>query len=137
MHCFTRGPNAHHGEGLYQVDRTLHYRDSRETRIFSFDRYNLSFRLPEIAKSLGERTCSHTGKGNFFVIEPVLIGGERKAYEVYFRVSRTGKNSLRLYVETAYVRDSDRESSQPRWRKINFFVIAYNTRSGRGIRAPK
>ena len=137
LHCFTRGPNTRRGEELHHVDRALHYSDSRETRIFCFDRYGLSFALPDIAKSLNQRPCFHAGRGNFFVTEPMDGSEGRKTYEVYFNVSRVNRGLLRLFVQTAYVRDSARGSSQPKRKKINFFVIAHNTRMGKEIKAPK
>ena len=49
LHCFTRG--ARKGE---VPDAALLYSDSRETRIFDFQRYELSKRLPEIVACLAE-----------------------------------------------------------------------------------
>ena len=109
LHCFTRGPNTHHNEELRHVDSALHYSDSRETRIFCFDRYALSSNLPKIAKSVDKRPCFHTGRGNFFVIELVSRSGEKREYEVYFQVSRARGGLLRLFVESAYVRDEEHE----------------------------
>ena len=119
------------------MDNALHYGDSRETRIFCFDRYNLSGKLPDIAKSLSNRPCFHAGRGNFFVTELMDVnGGRNENYEVYFRVSRDNRGLLRLFVQTAYVRDRNRGSAQPKRKKINFFVIAHNTRAGKKIKAP-
>ena len=69
--------------------------------------------------------------------EPMDGSEGRKTYEVYFNVSRVNRGLLRLFVQTAYVRDSARGSSQPKRKKINFFVIAHNTRMGKEIKAPK
>ena len=126
LHCFTRAPNTRLGEELRLVDSALQYSDSRETRIFSFDRYSLSFKLPDIAKSLGERPCFHAGRGNFLVPESVEVdrSGGREEYEMYFRVSKTGRNLLRLYVQTAYVREREPHSPQPGRKRINFFLTS-------------
>lgn len=136
MHCFTRGLNIHAGEELRHIDSDLHYSDSRETRIFSFARYKLSFNLPDIAKSVSERPCYHTGKGNFFVIDLVGSNGEKLEYEVYFQVSRERRGLLKLFVQSAYARD-ERHSSQPKKKKIGFFVIAQNIQSNKPINIPK
>lgn len=65
------------------------------------------------------------------------ISGEEQEYEVYFKVSREKNGALRLYVESAYIRGTGYDSAQPRKRKINFFVIAFNTQTGRPIKVPK
>ncbi len=41
----------------------MRYGDHRETRIFDFQRYELSKRLPAILETLAQRKCYHTGKG--------------------------------------------------------------------------
>lgn len=69
--------------------------------------------------------------------EPVDGSEGRKTYEVYFNVSRVNRGLLRLFVQTAYVRDRAHGFSQPKRKKINFFVIAHNTRVGKEIKAPK
>lgn len=139
LHCFTRGPSKRKGKALADYPEDLYYSDSRETRIFCFRRHCLSSRLPDIAKGIPNVPCYHTGKGNFFVIDlvdrpGVDAGGE---YEVYFKVSRQQRGLLRLFIESAYIRDSAHQSSQPRKKKINFFVIAYNTQVGKVIKLPK
>ena len=63
-------------------------------------------------------------------------GGGDENYEVYFRVSKDNRGLLRLFVQTAYVRDGKRGSAQSKRKKINFFVIAHNTRIGKKIKAP-
>ena len=57
-------------------------------------------------------------------------------YEVYFNVAREKDGILKLFVESAYVRDNTHASSQPKKKKINFFVIAYNTFQGKQIKIP-
>ena len=74
------------------MDSALHYGDSREKRIFCFDRYNLSAKLPDIAKALSSRPCFHAGRDNFFVAELVdFNGGRKESYEVYFKVLRENR----------------------------------------------
>ena len=133
MHTFTRGLK----EGEVVADELL-YRDSRETRVFDFERYELSKRLLEIIRQLDERRCYHTGHGNFFTIELVSEDGTSQEYEIYFKVSRASRKGwLNLYVESAYARDSGYQTSQPKKRKIGLQVIAYNITHGKVIRAGK
>jgi hypothetical protein len=134
LHCFTRAPNKEKGEKLQDVDSALHYRDSRETRIFCFDRYSLSNRLPSIAKQVSSKPCFNTGKGNFFVIELINDKGVQEEYEIYFKVSIEKRGLLRLFVQSAYVRDNEHKSSQPAKKKIAFFVIANNIRLKKPIK---
>ncbi|MBS9438785.1 hypothetical protein EAE91_17040 [Photorhabdus noenieputensis] len=86
----------------------------------------MSFCLPDIVKTISSRICYKTGKGNFFTIELTNDNGETVDYEIYFKVSRESRGKLRLFVESAYVRDNDHGTIQPQKKKINFFVIAHN-----------
>lgn len=138
LHCFTKGPNKHKGKVLADYPEELYYSDHRETRIFCFRRHRLSLQLPAIARNISQETCFHTGKGNFFVIEIVDEAGDSAEYEVYFKVSRASKKGyLRLFVESAYIRKQSHGTSQPTKKKIGFFVIAHNTRTGKAIKPPK
>lgn len=132
MHTFTRGLK----EGESVPD--LLYRDSREVRAFDFFRYELSKKLPDIVAQLGERKCYHTHHGNFFTIELVGEDGQLDDYEVYFKVSKASqKGWLNLFIESAYVRDDNYQTSQPKKRKIGFQVIAYNVMQGKKINPGK
>ena len=51
-----------------------------------------------------------------------------KDYEVYFNVAKDKKGLLRLFVESAYLRNEAYQSSQPERKKIGFFVIAVELR---------
>lgn len=133
MHTFTRGVKDGH-----KPEAKLVYRDSRETREIDFDRYELSKRLPEIVRSLGDRACYHTGHGNFFTIELIDPDGNRQDYEIYFKASRASRRGwLNLYVQSAYVRDSAHGTAQPKKRKIRFQVVAYNVLQGKLIKPGK
>ncbi len=63
--------------------------------------------------------------------------GVEGEYEIYFNVARTHRGKMRLFVESAYVRDNEHGSSQPKKKKINFFVIAHNRRENKPIKVPK
>lgn len=120
LHTFTRGikpgeiPEPH-----------LLYRDSRETRVFDFDRHAVSLHLPEIVQTVDQRKCHHTHYGNFFTVEVMGNCGQMRNYEVYFEVSRAGspKGMLNLFVQSAYVRD---RGATLKKQRIGFFVIAHN-----------
>lgn len=80
--------------------------------------------------------CFHTGKGNFFTIRLESDTGVVGEYEIYFNVTKSGAK-MRLYVESAYIRDDEHNSSQPKKKKINFFVIAHNRKENKPIRIQK
>lgn len=94
----------------------------------------MSHKLPQIAKDISKRSCYNTGKGNFFTIEMATDEGKSIEYEVYFKVSRESKGRLRLFIESAYIRDDEYGTSQPRKKKIGFFVIARNTMHNKPIK---
>lgn len=130
LHCFTRG--ARKGE---QPDHALLYSDNRETRIFDFQRYELSTRLPKIVECLAQRKCYHTGKGNFFSIEVIDEDGTIIEYDVFFTASRSSnKGVINLYVQSAYVRDEEHGTNRPDKKPIGFYVILHNTLSGKAIK---
>jgi hypothetical protein len=92
--------------------------------------------LPEIARTISERKCYHTGKGNFFTIDLQLDDSEKFEYEIYFQISRAKKGKLRLFVESAYIRDDEHSTSSPQKNKIGFFVIAFNRLKNKEIKMP-
>ncbi len=133
LHTFTRGVKA--GE---EPDKELLYCDSRECRVFDFQRYALSARLPEIVQGLQVRKCYHSGKGNFFVIELVGEDGQRVEYEVYFEASRSStKGVLNLFVQSAYVRDDAHKGGQPKKKPIGFSILLFNIQNNKPIKTPK
>lgn len=132
LHCFTRSPAPDE-----TVDPTLHYSDSRETRLFCPRRYQLSFLLPAIMEELSERRCFHTGKGNFFVIEIVDEAGTAQAYEVYFLASRSGQRGLlNLFIQSAYIRDKTHTNNRPTKKPIRLHAILHGALNGRMPREP-
>nr|VFK15344.1 MAG: hypothetical protein BECKLFY1418C_GA0070996_101438 [Candidatus Kentron sp. LFY] len=132
MHCFTRRPRSDES-----VPEDLWYRDSVEERVFCFDRYQLSHRLPAIIKELGSRKCMHTsGKNSFLTTELITKKGKEIEYEVYFNVTRAhrGGGWLNITVKSAYERTQNHPSKKPkRKRRIRFDVIAYNRQLGKEI----
>jgi hypothetical protein len=131
LHCFTRGE-----DDTEPSDAKLNYSDSRETRTFDLDRYELSKSLPELVKNLARSKCYHTNHGNFFTVEIVKNSGGIRRYEVYFALSRSAKKGvLNLHVQSAYPRD-EQHQNMPRRKGIGFFVLLYNVQNNRPIKPP-
>jgi hypothetical protein len=131
LHCFTRSYD--YGEAFLTG---LSYGDDRETRLFDEERYKLSYRLPELIGTLGERKCYHTGHGNFVTVQ-IIENEQALHYSVYFKVSPSGRKGLNLYVQSAYIQD-DIPQGKPQPRKpIKFMVIVHNTATNKAIREPQ
>ncbi len=132
LHCFSRGM-----DGNEELDPSLIYSDSREERLFDFDRYELSKALPGIVCSLDTRKCFHTHHGNFFTIERTNKEGLLQRYEIYFTVSRSSKRGwMNLFIQSAYIRDHAHNTPPKKKPPIKFYVIAFNTLHKKPIKAP-
>lgn len=128
LHTFTRARKT--GESPVA---DLLYSDARETRVFDFERYELSKLLPCLVEELPRRKCYHTGKGNFFTVEVITREHQAEEYFVFFESSRTKRKSiLRLFVQSAYVRSAGRLKRKP----IGFYVVLFNTLHNKPIRVP-
>lgn len=121
FHCFTSDPDE-----LY--DSKLRYSDARETRMFDFERYELSKRLPEIVRSMSTRQCLHAGRGNFVTIDIVAEDGQTKRYHVFFEPSKSSiKGRVNLYIQSGYVPTRPvKHTKMP----MNFLYILHNTLNG-------
>ena len=118
-HCFTRGIPE---DGVY--DRTLHYRDGREIRIFDFRRFELSKALPEIVETLVGRDCKHGDRGNFFTVAQADENGTQIDYDVFFTLTKSPRQGrLNLFLQSAYVGAT--LPTKP--RRIRFEIILFNT----------
>ena len=129
LHCFTY-------KDLGGTDKRLLYSDARESRVFCFERYELSKNLPKIVRTIFERNCYHTGHSNYFTVEFINQQGETVEYQVYFSVSKSSqrKGLLNLYIQSAYpnTRGKGHKDKKP----IRFRVIAYNSLVGKQIKPP-
>jgi len=133
-HCFTRNVDSEE-----EVDSEAVFPNpvkKGDKRVFSVTRYTLSKQLPEIIRTLDKRTCYHTNHSTFLTIEITTEENARMEYEVYFKVYRGKEKQLHLIVQSAYVRDDKHKTNRPRKKKINFFVILYNTMHDKAIRKP-
>lgn len=129
LHCFTR--KARKGE---QVSSSNLYADSRETRVFCPERWELSQQLPNIIDTLGQRRCLHT-EGEEFVTLKVVQWGREFDYAVFFTVSKGGKSGadLNLFVNSAHERFNTLKHKKP----IKFDVILMNRYLNRPIKKPR
>lgn len=131
LHCFSKSREP-------GCDPLLNYSDARETRTFDPKRYELSKQLPQIIQELGQRRCMHTGKGNFFVIEVSVPNSANEEYEVYFDIERSPtKGMVRLFVQSAYVRDTTHGNRLSVTKPISLYVILYNKLNGKPIKVPR
>lgn len=128
IHCFTR--TQEEGE---QVAPEWLYSDSRESRVFDTQRWELSKKLPEIISTLQTRKCIHSGREEFITIE-VFEQGRRIQYAVFFTVTKGGKTEadLNLYINSAY--ELTRIIARP--KPVRFHVILANRYRNRAIKTP-
>ncbi|MCF6235081.1 MAG: hypothetical protein L3J70_01685 [Gammaproteobacteria bacterium] len=133
LHCFSR--KQLNGE---VIEKEHLYSDNRETRVFCFERYEWSKKLPYIIKSLENRKCYHAKNSNFFTVDVMGDEGVTEKYEVYFTLSKSKKKGvINLYVQSAYVRSKDHEQERKNKKPIGFKVIVYNTHVNKVIKQPQ
>jgi hypothetical protein len=128
FHCFTKECS----DLSEEESNLLLYKTKKEkTRHFNFERYQLSKHLPKIILSLGDTSCFHSGHGSFFRYEISDDIGNTINYKIVFKSFRE-KKKLRLHIETAFPVEEERGM-----KKINFFIIAYNTLYGKPTKEPR
>jgi hypothetical protein len=119
LHCFS------HKLPSGAFDKSLIYPNTRETRLFDFERYELSKRLPGIIETMAQRKCFHTGHGNFFTVEVVREDGVSVDYHVFFTASKsTRKGRINIYIQSAYAPERKVGRS---CKPIRFLFILHNT----------
>lgn len=141
-HCVSWGPG--HGRqidfGTYGGEQRI-VDEKGVHRCFSDKRYQHSLHLPGIFESLPERKCFFTGHSNWLTIEILGGCGNPLEYEVYFSLTRQSSRMLRIYVESAYVRDRDNPGNRPahfRHRdKVRAKVLLIKKLRGESIRRPR
>jgi len=140
-HCVSFGPNDESVPFNFEVigaDRKI-VDHRRVARAFCFDRHRWSLQLPAIIAQLQDQRCYFTGHSNWLVIEDIQDDGVTVEYEVFFRLRHIDANTLRLIIESAYVRDPAKERPGiPSKRRsiVRFRVMAAKTLRGEPIRDP-
>ncbi len=106
-HCFSdRYDQDRHAHHVIVVD------ERRQQRCFDQDRYELSKGLKALIEALPvTKVYYQTHESNFAII--TMADG--REYRVYFNVRRSsGKNTVRLYVESAYAPDAENFAVTPK-----------------------
>lgn len=141
-HCVSWG--SKHGQA---IDFNLHGEDRRiidehgRERCFCDNRYRWSHNLPGVFSSLNDQKCFFTGKENWLVIKILDENGNEEEYEIFFNLRKQGNRMLRIYVESAYIRDENNQSRRPvnfkQRDKIRARVLFANTLRGRPVIKPR
>ena len=97
LHCFTEALNGSHTSDLL-------YTHQGERRAFSVERYELSKSLPDLIRSLGNRTVYWSERSDFFVLRDVTSNNGKRPHLVFFSAIRSAKErvDVRLSVNSAY-----------------------------------
>ncbi|WP_369600456.1 hypothetical protein AAIA72_11460 [Hahella sp. SMD15-11] len=139
-HCVSWGPKR--GERIdfnIQGEQRRIIDDKGVHRCFCNRRYQLSAHLPHIFETFADRWCLFTGYENWLTIEVLGPAGEPQEYEVYFRVTKQSRSLLRIYVESAYVRDKgygDQKHTKHRRDKVRAKVLLAKKLRGEPVRRP-
>lgn len=142
-HCVSKGPRK--GQTLDFSSTGYESLVIDHRRIFPRflpSRYEASTALPRIMQSLDQRPCLFTDGQNFLTMEmDEVVPGYPKGtkYEVYFNVRRSAAASVRVYVESAYVRDEDADNDPYKFKKddrIKGGRLLLNKGLGRPVRRP-
>lgn len=137
-HCFTKSPNVHKGESLNDYPTSQHYITNKEIRLFCLERYELSKKLPDILASLDKQKCFFTSADDkFLTISIQTQSGETKDYEIYFSLKKAKQCDVHIFINSAYLRSQDYQTSTPIRRKpISLFVLLHNTLTNKRIKRP-
>lgn len=141
-HCVSHGPRQGAELDFDSIGDDHLLIDHRGIRrAFCPRRYELSFQLPAIMASLADRQCLFTGHSNWLTLEGNQFGyPDGSRYEVYFNLRRDSARTLKVHVESAYVRDQDHPSSRPtnlkRHEKIKGWLLMLKKLRNEPIRRP-
>ncbi|VXC23321.1 conserved hypothetical protein [Pseudomonas sp. 8Z] len=143
-HCVSKGPRNGTAFDFSVMGYDQLLIDHRNNwRAFHAGRHGLSYLLPGIMGTLHERPCLFTGHENFLTVElHQLLPGypPGSQYEVYFSARQgSDQNSVRVIVESAYVRDGDADNDPYKFKKddrIKGWRLLLKKARGEGVRRP-
>ncbi|APO93313.1 hypothetical protein [Xanthomonas vesicatoria] len=142
-HCVSKGPPKNGPALVFRASHDDLVIDQRRIwRCFHPARYEASVLLPDILRTLDQRPCLFTNGDNFLTLElQQLIPGYPPGvqYEVYFNVTTRGGGVVRIYVESAYVRDEDADNDPYKFKKedrIKGWRLLLNRATGKPVRRP-
>jgi len=140
-HCISKGPKQEES-----LDFSIHGEDRRIIdendvhRCFDETRYAHSLHLAAVFETFAERVCLFTGRRNWLTVEIIDDAEETQTYEIFFRIKRQSSHTLRIFVESAYVRDSHRSHTRPvpltRRGKVSAKILMTKTLRGESIKRP-
>lgn len=139
-HCFTKSPNIHKNEKLSDYSQSLHYKTEKETRIWDWERYELSKKLPSILRNIDKQKCFFTSANDKFLTVSIQNrNGESVDYEIYFSLKKSHTCDVHIFINRAYLRSDDYKPSSGKLKRkpISFFVLLTNTIMNKRIRKPK
>lgn len=141
-HCVSWGPKRGKDIDFNTYDQQRKIIDDKGVhRCFCDIRHALSFHLPGIFETFSERLCLFTGHENWLTIEILGSSGECQEYEVFFSITRQSSYMLRIYVESAYVREPGSSRNKPvhlkRRDKVRAKVLLAKKLRGEPVRRPK
>ncbi|WP_201203569.1 hypothetical protein [Pseudomonas sp. S37] len=141
-HCVSFGPKQGMELDFHDIGQDHLLIDHRGIRrAFCPGRHQLSLQLPAIMASLADRQCLFTGHSNWLTLEGNQFGyPDGSRYEVYFNLRRDSARSLKVHVESAYIRDQNHPSSRPtslkRHEKIKGWLLMLKKLRNEPIRRP-
>jgi hypothetical protein len=100
------------------------YRDNREARAFCRARYQRSFQLPKIIRTLETRRCEFARGRSGFINYVTVETTEGERYAAFFELRRLktlGPGAIQLMVQSAYVLDWDKPA--PGKGRIHFRAL--------------
>ena len=109
----------------------------RDLRRFCPTRYQLSKKLPDVARGLEQRKCFFTDRNNYFVIElpDALPAGFQ--YWVFFDVRGiSDPDAVLLFIQSAYAREAKMTPRGRKAEKVGFRVLVSKALDGRRAKRP-
>ena len=130
-HTFTAGcsisevPDHHYSTG------------PRDLRKFCPTRYQLSKKLPDVARSLENRKCFFTDRNNYFVIELPEALPAGFEYWVFFDVRGVpDPDAVLLFIQSAYAGDASKTPRGRKAEKVGFRVLVGKALDGCRAKRP-